>query len=192
MQVKGVSDHSLAVRPDETLPIALTVGDDVGVAAASLEYRINQGKVQTETIELKGKGSREARAELGFKLVGKVKEGDTFEYRLVARDNRDVPAIPVVEQAQCDLRVQCGTAEPPRRSGSLAASVKPCPSRVLALPGLPTVTGASAHRHPDDGPGRSSHWYSARGWSCLWSYLRVQTARRSIWMWPEVLSDGSP
>src|SRR5205823_13450412 len=65
-----------AVLAYDRLPLELTAADDIGVASADLEYRINDGKTVREPIALEGKDTREAIGRHVFALAGKVKEGD--------------------------------------------------------------------------------------------------------------------
>jgi hypothetical protein len=79
------------VLPYDRLPINMALADDVGVDAAVIEYRINDGPVQSEPLALKGRGTQEAMAQHFFQLGSKVKEGDEVRYRLKAQDNRSLP-----------------------------------------------------------------------------------------------------
>jgi hypothetical protein len=80
-----------AVLPYERVPIDVALADDVGIAAAELEYRVNEGVVQREEIPLHGPGTTRVQASHVFNLSGKVKEGDEVRFRLGIADNRDVP-----------------------------------------------------------------------------------------------------
>lgn len=80
-----------AVLPYERLPLEVLLADDVGVAGAEVEYRINDGPVQREAVALEGRNTREARGRHLFALGGKVKEGDEVYYRLRAWDNLPEP-----------------------------------------------------------------------------------------------------
>jgi hypothetical protein len=90
--VKVAGNEELkAVQPYETLPLEIQLADDVGVDVAEVEYRVNNGPSVFVPMALKGRGTREAVGRLRFELAGKVKEGDTFQYRFKAADNRRVP-----------------------------------------------------------------------------------------------------
>jgi hypothetical protein len=84
-------DAMKSVLPYEAVPIEAALTDDVGVEAAELEYRINDGPAQHEEITLQGRGMMQASGRHLFQLGGKVKDGDTVRYRLRIADNRDVP-----------------------------------------------------------------------------------------------------
>src|SRR5581483_9901187 len=76
-----------AILPYERLPLEITAGDDIGVARADLEYRVNGEDVQTEAMTLVGANRQEATAMHVFQLAAKVKEGDEISYRLRIQDN---------------------------------------------------------------------------------------------------------
>jgi hypothetical protein len=79
------------VTPDDVLRLKVAVEDKVGVARAEVEYRVNDGAAQYETI-FDAKGTPSASAEYLFKLAGKVKDGDVVFYRVRAADNRRLAA----------------------------------------------------------------------------------------------------
>jgi hypothetical protein len=81
----------MAVLPYERLPLEVLLADDVDVAGAEVEYRINDGPVQNEAMALEGQNTREARGRHVFALGGKVKEGDEVRYHLRAWDNLPEP-----------------------------------------------------------------------------------------------------
>jgi hypothetical protein len=76
-----------AVTPYDKIALECNLVDDVGVARADVEYRINDGKPAREPFPLTGAGRLEASGQLLFALDGKVKEGDTISYRLRVEDN---------------------------------------------------------------------------------------------------------
>ncbi len=76
-----------AVTPYDSLPLECELADDVGVAKAELQYRVNDGPVAREPVPLTGAGRLAASGQLPFALEGKVKDGDTFLYRLRVEDN---------------------------------------------------------------------------------------------------------
>jgi hypothetical protein len=80
-----------SVLPHEKVPINLELADDFGIDKAEVEYRVNNGPVAFDPIELWGQGGREAQAQHQFALGGKVKDGDTIAYRIKLQDNRRVP-----------------------------------------------------------------------------------------------------
>ena len=81
-------DELKAILPYERLPLELTVGDDVGVARADLEYSVNNGEAKTERMTLTGVNLQEATAKHIFPLAGKVREDDEISYRIRVQDNR--------------------------------------------------------------------------------------------------------
>ncbi len=87
--IKFVGRETLfAVRPSERLPLEARLSDDIGVASADLEYRINdEKKILEERFTLEGGNTRDAVARHLFLLAGKVKEGDDISYRIRYRDN---------------------------------------------------------------------------------------------------------
>jgi hypothetical protein len=87
------TDAFKVVRRDEVIPLDINLADDLGVEEARIEYRVNDGPSTTLPLRLEGQGSRATRTRGRFELAGKVKEGDTVAYRLVATDNRRVPEI---------------------------------------------------------------------------------------------------
>jgi hypothetical protein len=78
-----------AVTPYDKIPLECDLADDVGVAKAEVEYRVNEGKPALEPFPLTGAGRLEASGQLAFALDGKtiVKDGDTLSYRLRVEDN---------------------------------------------------------------------------------------------------------
>lgn len=84
--------------PYDSIPLELALADDIGVASAQVEYRVNGGPAQREDIPLQGGGTRQAAARHSFRLAGKVKDGDQIEYRLRVADNRDVPEAGLTPQ----------------------------------------------------------------------------------------------
>ncbi len=74
------------VLPHDKLPIELEIADDVGVARAEIEYRVND-KPAVENIPLEGANGRIASARHLFALAGKVRPGDDVAYRIKVQDN---------------------------------------------------------------------------------------------------------
>jgi hypothetical protein len=75
-------------RAYDRLPLEVRLADDIAVAGAELEYRVNDEKAaREERLALDGAGSREAVARHLFALAGKVKTGDEVYYRIRCRDN---------------------------------------------------------------------------------------------------------
>jgi hypothetical protein len=80
-------DDMSAVLAYDRLPLEVRLADDVAVAGADLEYRVNGGDIQVEPLVLNGANSREAVGQIVFQLAAKVKEDDEVAYRFRARDN---------------------------------------------------------------------------------------------------------
>jgi hypothetical protein len=91
VKIAGTTEQMRTVNPYETIPLELSLADDFGVESAAIEYRVNDGETQTEAIKLDGSGTPMAGAKHALKLAGKVKEGDTFQFRMRVADNRRVP-----------------------------------------------------------------------------------------------------
>jgi len=112
-RLAGFAPEPRAVLATDAVPLEMTIGDDLGVASAELEFRINDSPVQKEPIPLAGLGTRTAIGQLSFKLAGRVREGDTVQYRLRATDTRSIPDINVgpnvsvfpPDERWCELRV---------------------------------------------------------------------------------------
>lgn len=80
------------VQPYDNVPLDVALNDDVAVAAAEIEYQINDQPTRQEHLVLMGKDSPDASVRHVFKLADKgVKDGDQLRYRLKALDNRNVP-----------------------------------------------------------------------------------------------------
>jgi hypothetical protein len=80
-------DELKAVLPYDKLPLEVHLGDDIGVAAAYLEYKVNGGEAAREPIVLQGAGTQDASGKHLFLLADKVQEGDEIQYRIRAEDN---------------------------------------------------------------------------------------------------------
>ena len=114
----GVVDRPLEIRQNEKLQIDCTVSDDIAVAHVELEYRVDNGAVKTVRLPLQGLGTRKATGSYTFDFDGKAKEGQTFEYRLAATDNRNVPDAKLTPQKSyypdnekwAELKLRAGAA----------------------------------------------------------------------------------
>jgi hypothetical protein len=76
-----------AVTPYEKVGLECQLADDVGVARAAIEYRVNDGPTAREPVTLNGAGRLEASGSYAFTPGLKAKEGDTVRYRLRVEDN---------------------------------------------------------------------------------------------------------
>ena len=92
-QVLGLGESLREISANDALRVQLAIEDDFGFSAADIEYRVNDGPIQTQPLPLTGLGSREARGTFVFPLAGKVQVGDQFHCRLRATDNRSIPGI---------------------------------------------------------------------------------------------------
>ncbi len=90
-RVQGVTEEPREVRPQEVVPIAFAADDDLGITAVEVEYRINDGPIQTEAIVLQRPTLVEATGSHGLALKDRVQQGDRLFFRLKARDIRDLP-----------------------------------------------------------------------------------------------------
>lgn len=92
-KVLGLSGTTRDARPTDRLPIEVTVIDDWGVQSLMLEYRVNgnEAMTRTEPLSLPGLGSRRVEGLILVPLEGKVREGDTMQFRMIATDNRNIP-----------------------------------------------------------------------------------------------------
>lgn len=75
-----------AARPYDRVPLEARLADDIAVAGADLEYRVNDEKELREERVAVDAG-REVVVKHSFILAGKVKAGDEVHYRLRYRDN---------------------------------------------------------------------------------------------------------
>ena len=76
------------VLPYDRVPLEFSATDDVAVAMAEVEYRVNQRDPVREPIAATGlKTPQGVVAKNAFTLAGKVKPGDVVEYRLRVTDN---------------------------------------------------------------------------------------------------------
>ncbi len=85
------SAGELELPPNAEIPLKVGVDDKVGVGAAEVQYRVNQGPVQVERLA-DGQGLLRAAVDASLRLQGKVKDGDEVRYRVAAYDNRRLGA----------------------------------------------------------------------------------------------------
>ena len=69
------------------MPLEFTATDDVAVALAEVEYRVNRGDPAREPIAATGYKTRRPRPRTRSAWRGKVKPGDVVEYRIRVDDN---------------------------------------------------------------------------------------------------------
>ncbi len=80
-------EYLRGVLPDERIPFEIEAADDIGVAGIELEYRINDGEVVRQPLEMEVGNTTCVLARHVLKLAGKVHEGDRLSYRFHIRDN---------------------------------------------------------------------------------------------------------
>ena len=85
--LRGRSDEIKEVLPYDHVPLEFTATDDVAVALAEVEYRVNRGDPARDPIAATGYKNRVASVKDAFSLGGKVKPGDVVEYRIRVTDN---------------------------------------------------------------------------------------------------------
>jgi len=87
----GIGEQLRVVSPDDQFELDVAVVDDIGVGSASLEYRVNEGPVQTLPIPLEGRATPQAHGRLRWKLADLETKGENVQFRIRASDNRDIP-----------------------------------------------------------------------------------------------------
>ena len=91
-RVGGLGDKPRDVRPGEKIIIEWAAIDDVAVAKLEFEWRVNDGPARRTPLDARGLGTPQAEGKYAFALKDRVKDGDALACRLIATDNRDVPA----------------------------------------------------------------------------------------------------
>ncbi|HEY7330355.1 MAG TPA: hypothetical protein VH592_22135 [Gemmataceae bacterium] len=76
-----------SVLPYERIPFEIEAADDIGVAGMELEYRVNDGEIVRQTLEVEGANTPSAVVRHVLDLAGKVQEDDLFSYRFRVSDN---------------------------------------------------------------------------------------------------------
>ena len=86
-----VKEALKAVLPYDHVPLEFTAADDVALASAEVEYRVNHGNPLREPVAVTGLKTRQVLTQVKdqstFALAGKVQPGDVVEYRLRISDN---------------------------------------------------------------------------------------------------------
>lgn len=96
--VTGFVTEPRPARLDDTLKVNCVANDDFGIRSVELEYRINGGEVEQLSLPLLRGKTNSTSASAQLSLAGKVRDGDTLEYRLAAADNRDIPDLKLLPQ----------------------------------------------------------------------------------------------
>jgi hypothetical protein len=76
-----------SVLPYERIPFEIEAVDDIGVAGIDMEYRVNDGEIVRQPLELQGGNTPSAAARHVLELAGKVQQDDSFSYRFRVSDN---------------------------------------------------------------------------------------------------------
>jgi membrane-associated phospholipid phosphatase/uncharacterized phage infection (PIP) family protein YhgE len=98
LRVVGVTDRPRDIRPDEHLLVEATVSDDIGINRVVLEWRINDGPVESIPFTGKGIPGTHLDAKWLHLFRNRVKHGDILYCRLVTTDNRNVPGASLSPQ----------------------------------------------------------------------------------------------
>ncbi len=99
--LSSTGERPRIIAPDDVIPIKTVAEDQVGIERVELQYRINDGPVQTVPLGA-GKGAVRLEIDALWPLFGLVKTGDIVKCRLCAADNRRL--------AQGQVRIADGAA----------------------------------------------------------------------------------
>ncbi|QEL20105.1 DUF4175 family protein [Limnoglobus roseus] len=99
-KVTGVSDKQRQVRPNERIPIELSIADDVKVEKVELQFELNGDPAtkRVQPVTIKGVGTPRAEGRYSFDLTDLAKEGEVIRFRIRAVDNRNVPEFRATPQ----------------------------------------------------------------------------------------------
>ncbi|HEX3149341.1 MAG TPA: hypothetical protein VHR66_14805 [Gemmataceae bacterium] len=97
-RVTGLGDKVRQVRPTEKIVVETTATDDVAIAALVLEWKIDDGAVQTLPLTTRGLPASQIDGTVVLPLTGKVKVGQRISCRLAATDNRNLPDFKLTPQ----------------------------------------------------------------------------------------------
>ena len=92
-RVAGLHEKSREIRPTEVMRLDVTATDDIAISRLALEYKVNDGPVQTRPLNTATLNTTQADGKLALKISEIAKTGDMLEMRLVASDNRRVPEL---------------------------------------------------------------------------------------------------
>jgi hypothetical protein len=80
-------DERRGVLPYDDIPMPFTATDDVAVAKAEFEYRLNDGDPVRKPIDLPAAGTPEAVSRWALRLSGEIQPGEAMSYRIRFEDN---------------------------------------------------------------------------------------------------------
>lgn len=89
--VTGLHEKSREILPKEPINIRSTATDDIAISQLKLEYRVNNGAIQSKELNLQQLNTPQTEGRLTWSLDQIAKAGDVVEMRLVATDNRRIP-----------------------------------------------------------------------------------------------------
>ncbi len=90
-RISGIGEKARQVRPTEKLVVECAATDDVAIAKATLEWRIDNGSVQSLPLVANGLPAAQIEGRAVLSLMDKVKVGQKLSCRLAVTDNRNVP-----------------------------------------------------------------------------------------------------
>src|SRR5262249_27989424 len=97
-RVSGLGDKPRQVRPTEKLVVECTATDDVAVTKLVLEWKVNDGPVQTLPLDAGGRPRAKAEGKAPRALTGKVTAGAGLSSALAATDTRELPELALKPQ----------------------------------------------------------------------------------------------
>lgn len=97
-RVSGLGEKARQVRPNEKIVVECAATDDVAITRAVLEWRIDDGPVQSLPLVSKGLPAAQLEGRVILPLVDKVKVGQKLSCRLAVTDNRNVPEANLAPQ----------------------------------------------------------------------------------------------
>jgi hypothetical protein len=90
-RINGIGEKPRQVRPTEKIVVECAATDDVAITKAVLEWRIDDGPIQTVPFVARGLPAAQIEGKAVLSLTDKVKIGQKLSCRLAITDNRDVP-----------------------------------------------------------------------------------------------------
>jgi hypothetical protein len=90
-RINGLAEKPRQVRPNEKIAVDCTATDDVAVTNLVLEWKIDDGPVQTLPFDARGLPSNQVDGKTTLAIADKVKAGQKLSCRIAVTDNRNVP-----------------------------------------------------------------------------------------------------